>query len=148
MIEKHSVFNFLSGRAGVDAVLGSPKCTFPSMTATNGRSGHHYSEGSIGQSRDAALRRAGIRHRKAYQSRHTYACWSLAAGANPNFIAQQMGHASARWFTKFMAHGWQKTTIIRSTCEPEIKVLCPTTPLTNDIFLLNQCHHPFTPAYS
>ncbi|TXE41381.1 site-specific integrase [Serratia marcescens] len=77
----------------------SHKCTFvfnPSMTATNGRSGHHYSEGTIGQSWDSALRRAGIRHRKAYQSRHTYACWSLAAGANPNFIAQQMGHASAQ----------------------------------------------------
>ncbi|WP_459378635.1 tyrosine-type recombinase/integrase [Serratia sp. ser-z] len=77
----------------------SHKCTFvfnPSMTATNGRSGHHYSEGTIGQSWDSALRRAGIRHRKAYQSRHTYACWSLSAGANPNFIAQQMGHASAQ----------------------------------------------------
>ncbi|WP_164052545.1 tyrosine-type recombinase/integrase [Serratia marcescens] len=77
----------------------SHKCTFvfnPSMTATNGRSGHHYSEGTIGQSWDSALRRAGVRHRKAYQSRHTYACWSLAAGANPNFIAQQMGHASSQ----------------------------------------------------
>ncbi|RZF18768.1 tyrosine-type recombinase/integrase [Serratia marcescens] len=77
----------------------SHKCTFvfnPSMTATNGRSGQHYSEGTIGQSWDSALRRAGIRHRKAYQSRHTYACWSLSAGANPNFIAQQMGHASAQ----------------------------------------------------
>lgn len=79
--------------------LTTHKCTFvfnPSLTATNGRSGNHYSEGSIGQGWDAALRRAGIRHRKAYQSRHTYACWSLSAGANPNFIAQQMGHSSAQ----------------------------------------------------
>ena len=41
-------------------------------------------------------KKGGDRHRKAYQSRHTYACWSLAAGANPSFIASQMGHASAQ----------------------------------------------------
>ncbi|AIR66999.1 integrase [Cedecea neteri] len=40
--------------------------------------------------------KAGLRYRKAYQSRHTYACWSLTAGANPNFIASQMGHANAQ----------------------------------------------------
>lgn len=33
---------------------------------------------------------------QAYQSRHTYACWSLTAGANPNFIASQMGHSNAQ----------------------------------------------------
>ena len=42
------------------------------------------------------LQRAGIRHRKAYESRHTFACWALSAGANPNFIAAQMGHTSAQ----------------------------------------------------
>lgn len=36
------------------------------------------------------------RHRKAYESRHTFACWALSAGANPNFVANQMGHASAQ----------------------------------------------------
>lgn len=41
-------------------------------------------------------RRAGIRHRKAYQSRHTYACWALAAGVNPTFIATQMGHRNVQ----------------------------------------------------
>lgn len=75
------------------------KCTFvfiPSVSATNGRSGDHYSVGSISQSWDTALKRAGLKHRKAYQSRHTYACWSLSAGANPNFIASQMGHTNAQ----------------------------------------------------
>lgn len=75
------------------------RCTFvfnPSLTAKNGNSGFHYSEGSISQTWDSALKRAGLRHRKAYQSRHTYACWSLSAGANPNFIAQQMGHSSSQ----------------------------------------------------
>ncbi|AGE85791.1 tyrosine-type recombinase/integrase [Cronobacter sakazakii] len=74
-------------------------CTFvfnPSLSATNGKAGHHYAVASVNQSWEAALRRAGVRYRKAYQSRHTYACWSLTAGANPNFIANQMGHANSQ----------------------------------------------------
>jgi len=74
-------------------------CTFvfnPQVSAVNNRSGNYYSVSSIGQSWGAALRKAGVTHRKAYQSRHTYACWSLSAGANPNFIASQMGHTSAQ----------------------------------------------------
>ncbi len=46
------------------------------------------------------IKRAGIRYRNAYQSRHTYACWSLSAGANPNFIATQMGHTDAQMVYK------------------------------------------------
>ncbi len=38
------------------------------------------------------LSRAGVRRRVAYQSRHTYACWSLTAHGNIAFIAKQMGH--------------------------------------------------------
>ncbi|AXF76105.1 DUF3596 domain-containing protein [Erwinia tracheiphila] len=68
----------------------------PSVNATNRRCGSHYAVDSIGQTWDAAIRKAGLRHRKAYQSRHTYACWSLSAGANPNFVASQMGHADAQ----------------------------------------------------
>lgn len=45
---------------------------------------------------ESAMRRAGLQYRKVYHSRHTYTCWSLAAGANPNFIAAQMGHATAQ----------------------------------------------------
>lgn len=37
-------------------------------------------------------RRAGIRPRRPYQTRHTYACWCLAARGNLAFIAKQMGH--------------------------------------------------------
>lgn len=44
------------------------------------------------------LRRLGIRHRRAYQTRHTYATNSLAAGANPAYIARQMGHKNAKMF--------------------------------------------------
>lgn len=38
------------------------------------------------------LRRAGVRHRPPYQTRHTYACWNLTAQGNLAFIANQMGH--------------------------------------------------------
>lgn len=37
-------------------------------------------------------RRAGIRPRRPYQTRHTYACWCLTAHGNLAFIAKQMGH--------------------------------------------------------
>ncbi|MGK9174166.1 site-specific integrase [Yokenella regensburgei] len=79
------------------------QCTFvfnPKISALNGRSGNHYSVSSINQVWREALKRAGLRHRNAYQSRHTYACWSLSAGANPNFIANQMGHADAQMVYK------------------------------------------------
>lgn len=40
----------------------------------------------------AIQRRAGIRPRRPYQTRHTYACWCLTAHGNLAFIAKQMGH--------------------------------------------------------
>ncbi|HDI3034268.1 site-specific integrase [Cronobacter turicensis] len=57
--------------------------------------GPHYQTGSISACWDAAVDKAKIRRRAPYQSRHTYACWSLAAGANPSFIASQLGHEDA-----------------------------------------------------
>ena len=38
------------------------------------------------------VRRAEIRARPAYQTRHTFACWNLTARGNLAFIANQMGH--------------------------------------------------------
>lgn len=40
----------------------------------------------------AIQHRAGIRPRRPYQTRHTYACWCLTARGNLAFIAKQMGH--------------------------------------------------------
>ncbi len=37
-------------------------------------------------------KRAGVRYRKFHQTRHTYACWTLAASGNPQFVADQLGH--------------------------------------------------------
>ncbi|ECH6755293.1 TPA: DUF3596 domain-containing protein [Salmonella enterica] len=74
-------------------------CTFvfnPQITDRSGKSREHYAATSLNRIWESAIRRAGLRHRKAYQSRHTYACWALAAGANPNFIASQMGHSNAQ----------------------------------------------------
>lgn len=79
------------------------ECTFvfdPRLTGRNYLAGDHYAVGSIKKIWDAHIKRAGLRHRNAYQTRHTYACWSLSAGANPNFIATQMGHADAQMVYK------------------------------------------------
>jgi len=39
-----------------------------------------------------ALKRAGVRYRYPYQTRHTYASTLLSAGENPVWVASQMGH--------------------------------------------------------
>ena len=45
---------------------------------------------------DAAIRRTGIRHRAPKQTRHTFATMCLMAGANPAWVARQLGHASSK----------------------------------------------------
>jgi len=42
------------------------------------------------------LRATGIRWRRPYQTRHTYATNALGAGVNPAYIARQMGHKNAK----------------------------------------------------
>lgn len=39
------------------------------------------------------LKAAGVRYRRPYQTRHTYASMMLSAGEHPMWVAQQMGHA-------------------------------------------------------
>ncbi|MDA8480034.1 site-specific integrase [Citrobacter sp. Awk 4] len=60
-----------------------------------GEQARHYSVNSISSLWNVTIRRSGIRRRRPYQTRHTYACWMLSAGANPAFIASQMGHENA-----------------------------------------------------
>lgn len=56
----------------------------------------HFAKNSLAYTWENGLKKAGVRDRDPYQSRHTYACWSLSAGANPSFIASQMGHENAK----------------------------------------------------
>jgi integrase len=43
-----------------------------------------------------ALQAKGIRYRRSYQTRHTFAANNLAAGVNPTYVARQMGHINAK----------------------------------------------------
>ncbi|MCU6666297.1 tyrosine-type recombinase/integrase [Silvania hatchlandensis] len=56
----------------------------------------YLSKSAIAESWKSGMAKAEIRYRVPYQSRHTFACWTLSAGANPSFIASQMGHEDAR----------------------------------------------------
>lgn len=55
---------------------------------------------------ERALKRAKIRYRRPYQTRHTYASMMLSAGESPLWVAKQMGHADwtmiARTYGKWM----------------------------------------------
>lgn len=59
------------------------------------RPGSYFSPSSISGRWKVAIKKSGIRSRNPYQSRHTFACWALSAGANPSFIASQLGHEDA-----------------------------------------------------
>jgi hypothetical protein len=41
------------------------------------------------------LKRLGLRYREPYQTRHTFATLALMEGANPSYIARQLGNTSA-----------------------------------------------------
>ncbi|MFC5472754.1 site-specific integrase [Paraherbaspirillum soli] len=47
-----------------------------------------------------ALKRGGVRYRKPYQTRHTYASMMLSAGEHPMWVAKQMGHADWTMITR------------------------------------------------
>lgn len=53
-----------------------------------------------------ALKKAGVRYRYPYQTRHTYASMMLSAGEHPMWVAKQMGHGDwtmiARVYGKWM----------------------------------------------
>lgn len=66
-----------------------PRATIP-------RQKSYYPLSAIGALWSKAVKPTGIRRRNPYHTRHTYACWLLSAGANPSFIANQMGHENAQ----------------------------------------------------
>ncbi len=58
------------------------------------------------------MERAGIPYRNPYQLRHTFASTLLTAGANPWYVAQQLGHEDVemvfRTYGKFIREDYQK----------------------------------------
>ncbi len=58
------------------------------------------------------LKRAKVRYRNPYQTRHTYASHLLSGGENPLFVAQQMGHKTTemimRHYGRWVEQGEQK----------------------------------------
>lgn len=55
----------------------------------------------------ACLKALGIRHRPAYNTRHTYATMLLMAGVNPYLVSKQLGHASLKMTLEVYAN-WIK----------------------------------------
>lgn len=54
-----------------------------------------------------AAERAGVRYRRPYNCRHTYASVMLSSGENPLYVAEQMGHAD--WSMVIEVYGrWMK----------------------------------------
>ncbi|AOE63759.1 DUF3596 domain-containing protein [Pseudomonas corrugata] len=53
-----------------------------------------------------AMKKAGVRYRRPYQTRHTYASMMLSAGEHPMWVAKQMGHTDwtmiARTYGRWM----------------------------------------------
>ncbi|HED2522649.1 TPA: DUF3596 domain-containing protein [Klebsiella aerogenes] len=73
------------------------KLRFVFRPLRNSKEGNpYYSKNALRYNWQQAIKKSGIRERVPYQSRHTYACWALSAGANPSFIASQMGHENAK----------------------------------------------------
>jgi integrase len=64
---------------------------------------------------DPLCKRAGVRYRNPYQARHTFASGHLTAGANPWWLAQQLGHVDVqmvfRIYGKFISQDYQKPKV-------------------------------------
>lgn len=55
-----------------------------------------------------AMKKSGVRYRRPYQTRHTYASMMLSAGEHPMWVAKQMGHSDwtmiARIYGRWMSN--------------------------------------------
>lgn len=51
-----------------------------------------------------AIEKSGVRYRRPYQTRHTYASMMLSAGENVMYVAGQMGHADWSMLVKVYGH--------------------------------------------
>ena len=51
-----------------------------------------------------AVKAANVRHRRPYNTRHTYASIGLSAGADPQWLANQLGHNIRTFFSYYAAY--------------------------------------------
>lgn len=71
------------------------------------------------------LKRAQVRYRRPYQTRHTYASMMLSAGEHPMWVAKQMGHAD--WAMIIRVYGkWMPSADLEagSRAEEKFKAAC------------------------
>jgi integrase len=92
-----------------DAIFNNP--------GWRGRGGGRWKgDDQIWEAWGTTLRRAKVRYRNPYQTRHTYASMMLSAGEYPMWVARQMGHADtttlvrvyARWMPSADPHAGSK----------------------------------------
>lgn len=72
------------------------------------------------------LRTAGVRYRRPYQTRHTYASMMLSAGEHPMWVAQQMGHAD--WGMIRRIYGRWIPTEVDDAGSKAVALFCPESP--------------------
>jgi integrase len=65
-------------------------------SGTRARAGRGAMSRCSGGCSTRALKRCGIRHRPPIQTRHTFATLCLMSGANPAWVARQLGHAASK----------------------------------------------------
>ena len=70
-------------------------------------------------------KRAGVRYRNPYQVRHTFASTLLTAGANPFWLANQMGHVDVemlfRVYGRWLPNNYKKGSDFARDSRPEEK---------------------------
>lgn len=65
-----------------------------------------------------AMKKAGVRYRRPYQTRHTYASMMLSAGEHPMWVAKQMGHTD--WTMIARVYGrWMPAADSQAGCKAE-----------------------------
>lgn len=64
----------------------------PSVTTVSGKHKDVYTGSGIAAMWSNIVRRSGVRFRRFYQLRHTFASWNLTSHGNLAYIAAQMGH--------------------------------------------------------
>jgi integrase len=94
------------------------------------------------------LRRIGIRMRRPYQTRHTYATTALMGGVNPAYISRQMGHKSAKMLFSVYAKWIDSADRGRERAKLEdmlnLSPICPTDPTSKPLSEGESGRHDWT----